>query len=89
MKVVALCLFCVTVTVYAVTECPSYHGVGVLKVGEEKTVPGTCTLAICNEDGGISKKACSEFIEPPNCEYVPEDLSKPYPECCPTFRCPL
>ncbi|KAF5305241.1 hypothetical protein FQR65_LT07780 [Abscondita terminalis] len=62
-------------------------GVGTMKVGETKTIKGQCVRAICGS-GMISYAGCGTIAGPPGCKEGPEDLSKPYPACCPDIVCP-
>ncbi|KAF5305240.1 hypothetical protein FQR65_LT07779 [Abscondita terminalis] len=61
--------------------------VGTMKVGEIKTVEGRCVRATCGS-GQISYAGCGVISGPEGCKEGPEDLSKPYPDCCPKIICP-
>ncbi|XP_046667619.1 U-scoloptoxin(16)-Er9a-like [Homalodisca vitripennis] len=59
------------------------------KVGEQWSNVGQCYLYTCNGRRGISAVACPLIFVPDNsgCTLMEEDLTKPYPDCCPTYSC--
>ncbi|KAB0794965.1 hypothetical protein PPYR_11804 [Photinus pyralis] len=60
--------------------------VGTLKVGIS-TLPDSCVRATCRP-GMIDLAGCGVGSVGKPCYMSGEDLSKPYPECCPRPVCP-
>uniref|UniRef100_A0A6P7FYI3 Venom peptide HsVx1-like n=1 Tax=Diabrotica virgifera virgifera TaxID=50390 RepID=A0A6P7FYI3_DIAVI len=88
MKMIAVLFLCVVVAVNAVSECPDFPGVGIMKAGESKPVQGTCNIATCHEDGSISMLTCPAEAALPPCKFIDGDKTKLYPDCCPQYWCP-
>ncbi|KAF2894384.1 hypothetical protein ILUMI_11797 [Ignelater luminosus] len=63
------------------------EGVGAMERGEVKTQKGKCLEIECLEHGYIQYSGCHPVAIPGRCKYIPEDLSKPYPDCCPDVKC--
>ncbi|KAK4875305.1 hypothetical protein RN001_011727 [Aquatica leii] len=61
--------------------------IGTMKDGETKTLQGECVRASCSP-GVISYAGCGVIGLREGCVLGPEDLSKPYPDCCPGEVCP-
>ncbi|KAJ3660618.1 hypothetical protein Zmor_005057 [Zophobas morio] len=62
--------------------------VGHFKTGEQKSIPGQCSLATCDSGGSFSVVICPEIqIDTSGCHLGKTDFSKPYPECCPKVIC--
>ncbi|XP_055840669.1 U-scoloptoxin(16)-Cw1a-like [Episyrphus balteatus] len=59
-----------------------------LEVGESYTPPGTCARFKCHANGDVTGLACPVMFAGPECDYIPEDTSKSYPDCCASFVCP-
>ncbi|KAK4875304.1 hypothetical protein RN001_011726 [Aquatica leii] len=98
MKLVLL-LFCCFAVVYGWTALENIpldpanpdvcvnSRIGTMKVGETKTVAGECIRASCSP-GQIDYAGCGSVGVPKGCFLGVEDLSKPYPDCCPGIACP-
>ncbi|XP_054726948.1 venom peptide HsVx1-like [Anastrepha obliqua] len=56
-------------------------------VGETFQNPGECAVYHCDAENSISAKTCAESVPPPNCAVIPQDNSKPYPDCCKRHEC--
>ncbi|XP_049831895.1 venom toxin OcyC11 isoform X2 [Schistocerca gregaria] len=56
------------------------------KNGEKWLVPGECVEYSCSFPH-INGVGCGTVGTSPPCQVV-KDTSKPYPECCPTVKCP-
>ncbi|XP_017772345.1 PREDICTED: uncharacterized protein LOC108559541 [Nicrophorus vespilloides] len=54
-----------------------------LKSGESKQVPKECAQLTCQSNGSIQYTSCGVAVNSKG-ERCSEDLSKPYPDCCPT-----
>ncbi|XP_049787833.1 venom toxin OcyC11 [Schistocerca cancellata] len=81
------------VSIEIVTECPHHPGQcfhsktgNFYKSGEKWLVPGECVEYSCSFPH-IKHVGCGAVGTSPPCEVV-RDTSKPYPECCPTVKCP-
>uniref|UniRef100_A0A1A9ZBI2 SVWC domain-containing protein n=1 Tax=Glossina pallidipes TaxID=7398 RepID=A0A1A9ZBI2_GLOPL len=61
----------------------------VLKKGEAKTVPGKCSQVVCvgNRYDEYEIENCPNAYSPKDCTFVPVDLTKIYPKCCPHWKC--
>ncbi|KAF2894383.1 hypothetical protein ILUMI_11796 [Ignelater luminosus] len=62
-------------------------GVGAMELGEEKTQEGACVRVSCGQGGLIQYAGCGTVSGPEHCKVTDEDLSKPYPDCCPHIKC--
>ncbi|XP_050499358.1 venom toxin OcyC11-like isoform X1 [Diabrotica virgifera virgifera] len=91
MSKVFIFVICLSVTLAneseTVSQCPTFHGLE-LKAGESKPVPGSCNLAVCNNDGSVYMKICATIQALPPCKLVDGDNTKLYPACCPKAWCP-
>nr|XP_014092229.2 venom peptide Pc [Bactrocera oleae] len=56
-------------------------------IGENFENPGECAIYHCDAEGSISAKSCAESLPPPNCKTIPQDNTKPYPDCCKRHDC--
>ncbi|XP_072388939.1 la1-like protein 13 [Diabrotica undecimpunctata] len=66
----------------------STEGIGSMKLGEKKQLKGGCSEVKCSENRYIEQTGCvSDLVNRPGCQILPEDLSKPYPDCCPQLSC--
>ncbi|CAB3221530.1 unnamed protein product [Arctia plantaginis] len=58
----------------------------VIPLGKEETMPD-CVLYKC-EDKWLEYYTCDITMNAPDCKLLASpDLTKPYPECCPVFKC--
>ncbi|CAD0245921.1 unnamed protein product [Spodoptera exigua] len=57
----------------------------VIPFGQSVTV-GHCTEITCGRKWMNYNSCGSTMVDIPNCHLV-EDLSKPYPDCCPKIKC--
>ncbi|KAH9636873.1 hypothetical protein HF086_010654 [Spodoptera exigua] len=57
----------------------------VIPFGQSVTV-GHCTEITCGRKWMNYNSCGSTIVDIPNCHLV-EDLSKPYPDCCPKIKC--
>ncbi|XP_072376015.1 uncharacterized protein [Diabrotica undecimpunctata] len=64
------------------------HDIGSMHYGEEKQQKGQCVRLICSDDRRIQQAGCGAALTEPPCTILPQDLSKPYPKCCPRVTCP-
>ncbi|KAB0801799.1 hypothetical protein PPYR_03985 [Photinus pyralis] len=65
-----------------------YEKVGKFRVGESVSLhPNTCAEATCGH-GIVTTHGCGVVDAKPPCIVRRENLSKPYPDCCPTINCP-
>ncbi|XP_031354643.1 uncharacterized protein LOC116179075 [Photinus pyralis] len=65
-----------------------YEPAGKLRVGETKPLlPTRCACAACSHQL-ITLVGCEAVAAAPPCVVQPEDLTKPYPLCCPLVSCP-
>ncbi|KAJ9594169.1 hypothetical protein L9F63_014425, partial [Diploptera punctata] len=61
-------------------------------VGESWSVDGHCLQNHCsdvpyNKLLSIHISGCGLVVAPPFCRTTPEDITKPYPDCCPHIVC--
>ncbi|CAD7011603.1 unnamed protein product [Ceratitis capitata] len=85
---ICLAVVCFCFALHSVNANCDVYG-SILKKGEIKSVPGKCSQIVCkgaNYDD-YEVKACPNAYAPKNCNFVPPDLSKPYPQCCPHWKC--
>uniref|UniRef100_A0A6M2E0N6 Putative single domain von willebrand factor type c n=1 Tax=Xenopsylla cheopis TaxID=163159 RepID=A0A6M2E0N6_XENCH len=54
--------------------------------GESFTVPNQCVQITCSATFSFYGTGCGTIGASDEFEIVPVDLSKPYPDCCPTIR---
>ncbi|XP_026470048.1 uncharacterized protein LOC113374010 [Ctenocephalides felis] len=54
--------------------------------GESFRAPNQCVLLTCTQDYSFAGSGCGSIGASDEFEIVPVDLSKPYPDCCPTIR---
>ncbi|XP_067633692.1 venom peptide Pc-like [Eurosta solidaginis] len=83
-----ICLIAISLTLHNVQGNCDISG-SLLKKGETRSVPGKCSQIVCkgaNHDD-YEVKACPNAYAPKDCKFVPADLSKPYPQCCPRWNC--
>ncbi|XP_075155962.1 uncharacterized protein LOC142229295 [Haematobia irritans] len=62
----------------------------IFKKGEIYRPQGECQQITCFGNGNMGGVNCPSVIPPPPpavCQYVPEDISKTYPECCEHYIC--
>ncbi|XP_023953172.2 U-scoloptoxin(16)-Er12a [Bicyclus anynana] len=95
--VVVLSLLCVAFAAVAVEEIPNKlgekegchdHDKGELvPFGTWVTSTTGCAEFQCERDGSWRGLGCPSVAAMPPC-YVEEDPSRPFPDCCPTARCP-
>ncbi|KAG8290801.1 hypothetical protein J6590_075700 [Homalodisca vitripennis] len=52
------------------------------KVGEQYDIPGSCSLNVCKGNDEWTRAACGFVGLPEGWTFVPEDSTKPYPQCC-------
>ncbi|XP_044739452.1 uncharacterized protein LOC123300863 [Chrysoperla carnea] len=59
-----------------------------LAPGETIKLPGNCEKITCNSDFSIDGTGCG-FTAPARypCRDIPQDINKPFPECCATVIC--
>ncbi|KAJ0175981.1 hypothetical protein K1T71_008155 [Dendrolimus kikuchii] len=59
----------------------------VIPFGTEITPKGRCYRVHCSE-GMLDYASCGVIMSAdPKCHETEPDYSKPYPDCCPTFKC--
>ncbi|XP_028131240.1 uncharacterized protein LOC114326953 [Diabrotica virgifera virgifera] len=67
----------------------SDKGIGSMKFGEKKQQEGHCVQLTCSSGTRyIHEAGCGSVGAEPPCVVTSEDLSKPYPDCCPGISCP-
>uniref|UniRef100_A0A336N1W6 CSON010341 protein n=1 Tax=Culicoides sonorensis TaxID=179676 RepID=A0A336N1W6_CULSO len=54
---------------------------------EPHQVEGSCITLNCHKDFSMTLATCIKAGGGDGCTEVPEDLTKPYPDCCPAFKC--
>nr|CAI5822278.1 unnamed protein product [Callosobruchus analis] len=76
----------------------NYKGIGGLAKNQTVRINGECAEAYCDYNKEITVMgeckysnplcfSCSPVGVPPDCEVLPGDLNKPYPDCCHTIKC--
>ncbi|CAD7086768.1 unnamed protein product [Hermetia illucens] len=57
--------------------------------GQSYNPIGHCISMNCiSDDGVFDALPCATYLQPEGeCEVIDEDLTKPYPDCCPTMKC--
>ncbi|XP_018786150.1 PREDICTED: la1-like protein 13 [Bactrocera latifrons] len=90
MPTLRACLFVLSLYLLLISvnaNCDVYGSI--LKKGETKAVAGKCSQIVCKGASydDFEVKACPNAYAPKNCNFVPADLSKPYPQCCPHWKC--
>ncbi|KAJ9578143.1 hypothetical protein L9F63_024997, partial [Diploptera punctata] len=76
------------------TDCPpGCEGCESKKVGDSwpGNAHGDCLRLVCTKKKdyiSLGAVGCAAFVLSPGCVEVPEDSTKPYPNCCPSARCP-
>ncbi|XP_074032378.1 complement inhibitor CirpT3-like [Leptinotarsa decemlineata] len=95
-SILVICLIYVTVDAWEAISLydPStnhsghcYYSEMSMKDGEVKRIEGQCATATCGSDRNVYLKGCGATSKEAPCKIV-EDLSKPYPDCCPKLQCP-
>ncbi|XP_037918451.1 la1-like protein 13 isoform X2 [Hermetia illucens] len=86
MKAFAVLFFALLAVAFAANECEFGEEKHKWDVGTDYNPIGKCISYKCLPGGGLSAKTCPEEVAI-GCEKLPEDLTKPYPECCPKFKC--
>ncbi|XP_037823970.1 la1-like protein 13 [Lucilia sericata] len=59
----------------------------VVKVGETYSLPGKCSEIKCNGPDSFTAKTCPPEQSLKTCKLIPQDNTKPFPECCPRHEC--
>ncbi|XP_072388991.1 uncharacterized protein [Diabrotica undecimpunctata] len=63
-------------------------GIGAINGGEKIQKKGECAIVFCSDDREIQEHTCGVMMVDPPCTVSEQDLSKPYPDCCGSIRCP-
>ncbi|TMW48411.1 hypothetical protein DOY81_006501 [Sarcophaga bullata] len=83
-------LLCIFLAIFAYVQADECKIDGkVYKVGEKFTKPGQCIEFTCTGPEAFSAHGCSEAKAVKSCKLIPEDNSKPYPQCCPPDECKI
>ncbi|KAM7350813.1 short spindle 7 [Cochliomyia hominivorax] len=83
-----LLVLCVILAAFAFAQADECKIDGhVVKVGEKFSAPGKCTEYTCTGPNAFTAKTCPDVQSLKPCKYVPQDNSKPYPQCCPRHEC--
>ncbi|XP_073845744.1 uncharacterized protein [Musca autumnalis] len=88
LKLLSILLICLSILKICDADCEVFGLL--LKKGEAKTVPGKCSQVVCqgNRYDEYEIEGCPNAYAPKDCEFIPVDLTKPYPKCCPHWKCP-
>ncbi|XP_055846060.1 venom peptide MmKTx1-like [Episyrphus balteatus] len=81
----SLLLICIFAMVFGDRGC-TFKGKS-LKVGEKYSPPGKCATYTCRGNGLMNAVGCPSTTAPDKCTKIPQDNSKPYPECCESYKC--
>ncbi|XP_037827673.1 venom peptide Pc-like [Lucilia sericata] len=83
-----LLVLCAILAIFAFAQADECKIEGhVVKVGETYSLPGKCTEIKCTGPNAFTAKTCPQEHSLKPCKYIPQDNSKPYPECCPRHDC--